>query len=123
MTRQGSKIRRISPRTLCAALLWGLLVAVPPLHAEPEYIIEIKDHKFVPAELHVPAGTKIRIILVNQDETQEEFDSYSLNREKHVPPKSRVTLFVGPLDAGRYVFEGEDSGRSDGAALGVIVAQ
>ena len=116
-------MRRFPAHKLCITMLWGLLIAVQPLRAESEYVIEIKDHKFVPAELHVQVGTKIRITLINQDDSQEEFESYSLNREKHVPPKSRVILFIGPLDAGRYVFEGEDSGHSGGAALGVIEAR
>jgi len=91
--------------------------------AEPEFIIEIRDHKFMPAELRIPVGKKVRIVLDNQQETPEEFESYSLNREKHIPPKSRVTLFIGPLDPGRYVYEGENDVGSGGAALGMIVAQ
>jgi len=75
------------------------------------------------AELNIPSGVKVRIILDNQDDTPEEFDSHALNREKHVPPKSRVTLFIGPLDPGRYLFEGETSESRGNAALGVLVVQ
>ncbi len=123
MTSFRSKIPRLPARRffLGTAMLLGL--AAFPLRAEPQYIIEIKDHKFVPAELAVPAGTRVRILLINRDETQEEFESYSLNREKHLPPRSQVTIFIGPLDAGRYVFEGENRSSSRAAALGVIVAR
>jgi hypothetical protein len=89
---------------------------------EPEYIIKILHHQFVPAELHVPKGIKIRIVLDNQDDTAEEFDSHSLNREKHVPPKSQAAIFIGPLAPGRYVYESE-SEVAGGAALGVIVVE
>ena len=105
-------------------MVLALVIAAitPAVSAEPEFVIQIKNHRFIPAELRIPAGVKVQIVIDNQDDTSEEFESYSLNREKHVPPKSRVTLFVGPLDAGRYVYQGED--RTDGAmALGVIEAQ
>jgi hypothetical protein len=90
--------------------------------SEPEYVIRISHHQFVPAELHVPRGIKIRIVLDNQDDTADEFDSHSLNREKHLPPKSQATIFIGPLAPGRYVYEGE-SEVAGGPALGVIVVE
>jgi hypothetical protein len=108
---------------LCLVVSLGLLAAAPSIGADTEFVIQIKDHRFIPAELHVPRGIKIRLVLDNQDEMPEEFDSHSLNREKHVPAKSRVTLFVGPLAPGRYLFEGENHDSSGGAALGVIVVQ
>jgi hypothetical protein len=89
---------------------------------EPEYIIKILHHQFVPAELHIPKGIKVRIVLDNQDDTAEEFDSHSLNREKHVPSKSQATIFIGPLAPGRYIYESE-SEVAGGAALGVIVVE
>lgn len=105
-------------------LLGLLLCAIAPvLAAEPEFVIQIKNHHFIPAELRVPIGQKVRIVVDNQDDTPEEFESYSLNREKHIPAKSRVTLFIGPLSAGRYVFQGEDRSEGGGAALGVIDVQ
>ena|ERR1039457_917690 len=110
----------IQIRALVLAL--GILAITPAISAEPEFVIQIKNHQFIPAELRVPAGEKVQIIVDNQDDTPEEFESYSLNREKHVPAKSRITLFIGPLAAGRYVYQGED--RTDGVmALGVIEAR
>jgi len=89
---------------------------------EPEFLIQIKDHQFVPAQLRIPAGIKVRIVVDNQDDTPEELDSHSLNREKHIPARSRVTLFIGPLEPGRYAFAGEER-ESGGVALGVLEAQ
>jgi len=110
----------IQIRALVLAL--GILAITPAISAEPEFVIQIKNHQFIPAELRVPAGEKVQIVVDNQDDTPEEFESYSLNREKHVPAKSRITLFIGPLTAGRYVYQGED--RTDGVmALGVIEAR
>ena len=107
-------------RVLCVMWLSQLLAVRVLAGPEPEYVIRIVHHQFVPAELHIPTGIKVRIVLDNQDDTGEEFDSHSLNREKHVPPKSQATIFIGPLAPGRYVYESE-SEVAGGAALGVIV--
>jgi hypothetical protein len=75
--------------------------------AADEYTIIIKNHVFTPAELTVPADKKIKLIIENQDATPEEFESYELNREKVIAGNSKISVFVGPLKAGRYPFFGE----------------
>lgn len=69
--------------------------------------IVIKDHKFSPAELHVPAGKKIKLVIDNQDPTPEEFESHDFNREKIITGNSKATVFIGPLEAGIYEYFGE----------------
>ena len=117
--------RRFQMGVRCGARLLGLILCMmaPALAADSEFVILIKNHEFVPAELIVPIGEKVRIVLDNQDDTPEEFESYSLNREKHVPAHSRVTLYIGPLSAGRYIYQGEDRESGGGAALGVLEAR
>lgn len=73
----------------------------------PTYTLVIREHRFVPAELVVPARTKIKLVIVNEDPTPEEFESHELNREKIVTGKGTITVFVGPLKPGRYSFFGE----------------
>jgi len=90
--------------------------AVEPL----EVRLVIKNHRFEPAELRVPAGQKIKLIVENQDPTPEEFESYSLNREKIVPARGKITVLVGPLKPGRYEFFGEFNMDT---ALGALIAQ
>src|SRR3974377_2225426 len=114
------KAALIIRRIVCVACLLELPAAAALAGTEPEYVIRIQDHRFVPAELHIPNGIKVRIILINEQESAEEFDSHSLNREKHVPAKSQVTIFIGPLAHGRYIYESE-SDVAGGPALGVIV--
>jgi hypothetical protein len=80
----------------------------------------IREHKFEPAELKVPAGRKIKLVIENQDATAEEFESYELNREKVVPAKGTVSVFVGPLKPGRYAFFGDFNKDS---AKGVLIAE
>lgn len=97
-------------RLVVAALGFGLSAAMlaATAHAgEPDYRLVIREHRFVPSELTVPAGRKVRLVVVNEDATPEEFESYPLNREKVVPPKGQVVVFVGPLQPGRYEFFGE----------------
>lgn len=72
-----------------------------------EATLTISGHRFVPAEMKVPAGRKIKLTVVNADPSAEEFESYELNREKVVAGNSRIVVFVGPLRPGRYPFFGE----------------
>ena len=98
---------RILPTlTAAAALAFSAcaLAADPPVN---EFTLTIKDHKFEPAELVVPAGQKVRIKVVNADPTPEEFESHELNREKVIPGKATAMIFVGPLKPGEYPFFGE----------------
>ena len=100
-----------------------LVLAFLPLlavAADPEYVLTIKDHRFTPSELRVPAGKKLRLTIDNQDSTAEEFESHALNREKVIPPNSKAPVFIGPLQPGRYPFVGEFHEKT---ANGVIIAE
>lgn len=98
-----------------------IALASAPAFAEPdEYLLTIKDHRFDPAELRVPAGQKVKLVVENRDASAEEFESHALNREKMIAGGARVTIFVGPLTPGRYPFYGEFHEQT---AQGVIVAQ
>lgn len=86
--------------------------------AESEMVLIIKNHRFEPAELKVPAGQRIRLVVHNQDGTPEEFESHSLNREKVIPGGAKATIYVGPLKPGRYDFFGEfNAATAKGAVL------
>ena len=114
----------MSPKTLSKLMLaCGLVLgawAAGVQAQEPEARLAIQDHKFVPAEVKVPAGKKVKLVIENQDATAEEFESHELNREKVVPPKGKVTIFVGPLKPGRYAFFGDFHKET---AKGVLVAE
>ncbi|MDQ6956396.1 MAG: cupredoxin domain-containing protein [Mariprofundaceae bacterium] len=72
-----------------------------------EYVVTIKDHQFVPNQIEMKAGEKHRLIVINNDATPEEFESYELNREKIVSGNSKIVIFLTPLKAGEYSFFGE----------------
>ncbi|TMH36446.1 MAG: cupredoxin domain-containing protein [Betaproteobacteria bacterium] len=99
----------------------GLLAGAGTLSAqEPEFRLVIRDHKFEPTEMTLPAGKKVKLIIENKDATAEEFESYELNREKVVPAKGQVALFIGPLKPGRYPFFGDFH---KDTAKGVLIVQ
>ena len=100
--------------------LLSLLSSGAALAADPEYTIQLHEHRFTPAEIKVPAGAKVKLIIDNQDSTAEEFDSFSLNREKIVFPNSKGIVFIGPLKPGRYEFIGEFNRDS---AKGAVIAE
>ena len=89
------------------AVLWSLWPAAAVLAGAPEFELEIRDHLFFPAELVVPANTKVRLLVINSDPTAEEFESYELNREKIIPGGRKTVVFIGPLAPGEYPFFGE----------------
>ena len=84
------------------------------------YTLRIKDNRFIPAQLVVPANTKFKLIVVNEDATPEEFESHELNREKIVTGKGKITVFLGPLKPGKYPFFGEFHPKT---AQGVLIAK
>ena len=98
----------------------SLLLPVIAFASENEVTITIKDHKFEPAEVVVPVGKKIKLLIENKDATPEEFESHPLNREKVIAGNSSATIFIGPLNAGNYNFFGEFN---EATAQGVIVAK
>jgi len=82
--------------------------------------LTLKNHVFEPKELKVPAGQKIKILVVNHDATPAEFESKPLNREKVIPGKSSAVINVGPLKPGRYSFV-EEYHENEAGAQGTIV--
>lgn len=104
------------------ALAFALsLLAAPALADEVKsFEIIIKDHKFSPATVEVPAGEKVKLLVHNQDATPEEFESHDFKREKVIPGGSKATIFVGPLKAGEYKFFGEFN---EATAQGKLIAK
>lgn len=72
-----------------------------------EFTLSIKNHKFSPTSLTIPAETKVKLIVKNLDPTPEEFESHKLHREKVIRGNSKAVIFIGPLKPGTYPFFGE----------------
>ncbi len=97
-----------------------LLLPLLAFAADDEITIIIKNHRFEPSELTVPAGKKIKLVVENKDATPEEFESHALNREKVIAGNGKTTIYIGPLSAGSYPFYGEFN---EATAKGTITAK
>jgi hypothetical protein len=86
-----------------AAALAAVVVA-PAFADDPSFAIMLKNGQFVPSEVRVPAGVKVKLVVRNENPVVSEFESTELHREKVVPPGGQIDVFVGPLDPGSYEF-------------------
>lgn len=86
------------------------LLAAASLQAladQPAFELSVKDHKFDPAPLTIPADTKVKITLHNLDSSTAEFISDDFKGGKLAKGGQSVTFFIGPLKAGTYEFHDE----------------
>lgn len=108
----------MSIRTALLALF--ISVSATAVAADNEFTVVIKDHKFSPSEVKVPANKKVKLVVDNQDATPEEFESHALHREKVIAANSKGVISLGPLKPGKYSFVGEFNEKT---AQGVIIAE
>jgi plastocyanin len=104
-----------------AAMIGVANWAAPAVSAEDvEITLTIKDHKFEPAEVKVPAGAPIKLTVKNLDTTPEEFESHALRVEKVITGKASQIIRLKGLQKGTYPFVGEFH---ESTAKGVIIAE
>ena len=96
-----------------------LAMGAAPARAD-DYVLTIKDHRFTPTEIKIPANKRVQITVVNDDPTPEEFESHEMKVEKVIPGKSKAVVRVGPLKPGRYPFVGEFH---EATAKGTLIAE
>ncbi len=109
------------PKLRSIVFLAGWLTAGVAAADDPARIdVTLKDHRFAPAEIHVAAGKPTLLIVRNQDDTAEEFDSSALKIEKVIVAGTYATIRLRPLGAGRYPFMGEFHPET---AIGAVVAE
>ena len=110
-------------KRLSACFLAVSLIVLPAAARADEAVtiqLTLRDHKFDPAEIKAPPGKAIAIILKNEDDAPEEFDSTALRVEKIVTSGGTVTIKLKPLAAGRYPFKGE---YHETTAQGILVVE
>ena len=105
---------------LVLAGLAAVLALAPAIVRAQALTLTIKDHKFTPSEVKVPANKRVTLTVVNDDATPEEFDSHALKVEKVIPGKAKGIVRIGPLKPGRYSFVGE---YHESTAKGVVIAE
>ena len=109
MTKRGRKanlagiVRRLLPSLFVVA---AFVLGASAARADDtvSLSITIKDQKFDPPELHAPTGQAISIQVKNLNPIVAEFESSDLHFEKIVPVGSAATVYVRPLQPGRYNF-------------------
>ena len=97
-----------------------LLGAFPAAADDTDVRLVIREHKFVPAEITVPAGKRIKLVIDNQDATAEEFESHDLRIEKVIPAGKALRLRMPALKKGTYNFVGDFN---QSTANGRIIAE
>ena len=107
-------------RAFACALVLAAFLAPAGATLAQEFNLVIRDHKFEPEEIRVPAGKRVSVYVTNEDATPEEFDSPALKVEKVIPAKSKGLVRIGPLSPGRYEFIGEFHADT---AKGVVIAE
>lgn len=89
---------------LVTGLIGAFAMSSPAHAADSLPVLVIHGQQFEPGELALPAGTKLKLVIRNQDSLPAEFESSDLSREVIVPANGEVTIYVGPLEPGRYHF-------------------
>jgi len=111
---------RMNFRHVSFGLLAAVSIAATPVLAADDLSLTIKDHKFEPATIEVPAGERVKLTIVNADKTAEEFESHDLHVEKMIPGGQTISVYVGPLEPGTYGFFGE---MHEDTAKGELIAK
>jgi hypothetical protein len=104
-------------------ILAGIAVTLslaPAVTRAQEFTLIIKNHQFSPAEIKVPANKRVKLTVVNDDGTPEEFESHEMKVEKVIPGNSKAVVRIGPLKPGRYPFVGEFH---EDSAKGTVIAE
>lgn len=106
-------------KILTGAAIAATLLASAGAYAASGIPIEMKDGRFNPATIEIPANQKVTLTIKNSEKSEVEFESYELNREEKIKPGASTTVYVGPLEPGSYpVF---DDNNPD--AKGVVVVK
>jgi hypothetical protein len=101
-------------------LLLALLMIATPVLADEPIVVHLKNHKFYPSVIKVKANKPAMIILYNDDDSADEFDSSSLKIERVVPGHNKGNIRLRALAPGKYPFMGEFHAAT---AQGVVIAE
>jgi hypothetical protein len=105
---------------LFLTLLFAAPLLAGPALADTTIAVTLKNHKFTPSVITVKANEPSMIVLSNDDDTADEFDSTSLKVEKVVPGHAKGNVRIRALAPGKYPFMGEYHAAT---AQGIVVAQ
>jgi Cupredoxin-like domain len=107
------------PNRTKSLMLAFLMIATPTL-ADAPIVVHLKNHRFSPSVIKVKANQPAMIILFNDDDGADEFDSSSLKIERVVPGHNKGNIRLRALAPGKYPFMGEFHAAT---AQGVVIAE
>lgn len=100
------------------ALMISLLLTSPLTWAdEPVQEIVAHDKQFFPAEITLPAHTKVRVVVKNQETIPVEFESTDLSREVLIMHNTEKSFYIGPLEPGKYAFFNDYNRKAHGLII------
>jgi plastocyanin len=94
-------------RRLLSVFGAGLLLVIASradATAEQIFHLTIVNQAFEPDTLTIPAGQRVKIMVMNKDIIPAEFESSEAHREVVIPGKTELPVYVGPLEPGTYHF-------------------
>ena len=68
------------------------------------YTTTLKNHRFSPAEIHVPSGKPFFVVVTNADDEADEFEMNAPAFEKVIRPGEQGKIRMRPLAPGRFPF-------------------
>ncbi|GEM_PF-223158 len=107
----------VSRRLLALVIVAGVVTPIIGHADETHFVLTIKDRKFDVGEIAVPANVRFTLTVRNLDSVPAEFESNDLNREKVVVGGGSITVYLGPLAPGRYVFFDDFNPKARGAIV------
>ncbi len=98
------------------------LFSIAAVHAQalPTFKLVAREGKWFPEVIEIPANTRFRLEITNQNAGPEEFESKELHKELVLAPGVTRVLVFAPMKPGTYPFFGEFHPRT---ARGRIVAK
>lgn len=107
-------------RRLLSAFGAGLLLVIASradATAEQVFRLTIVNQAFEPDTLIIPAGQRVKIMVINKDIIPAEFESSEAHREVVIPGKTELPVYVGPLEPGTYHFINDFHPQSKGTLI------
>jgi len=92
----------------CSLICLSLFsIAAVQAQALPTLKLVAREGKWFPEVLEVPANTRFRLEITNQNAGPEEFESKELHKELVLAPGVSRVLVFAPMKPGTYPFVGE----------------
>lgn len=107
-------MNRLAAVRIYCLLAWCSLIALsmlPPAagwaQEPPTFKLLARGGKWFPEVIEVPANTRFRLEITNQNAGPEEFESKELHKELVLAPGVTRVLVFAPMKPGTYPFFGE----------------